>query len=465
DQFKDKDWGAIGSTIVIVVLLVSFGILVRLLFAYYYRVKFPVNNIIDVWERSVQFSPGGVVFAGYGDFPYYYDSWVNAWFNDGWYPFTDWRLTIEGDPLYYYSYPPIFLYFLLLIWRPGMSNLWIAFPMIVADAACAAVVFLIIRKIIKGKQSTLLAFIGGFVMVLSPINIIYDGVYWLNPGPVTLFTLISFYFVVDRKWRKAFFWLAIATMTKQNALFLTYPLFMVMLGEKVKDKGIKRASFESIMIAVFYVAVCGVVSVPWIFITPIFYGVHFLYPGQRLTLSSFIKEPLSNNTISFTWSLKQAGMNGAFLDIIAFCLNSMLLLILSASLIVVPMLYRSYKGKIDNVEFFEWISIYVIISHIFMPRGVYKFYSAYYMPILLIAIIGTLGYYGKRTITKSTSLILATGLFFGFSFWHLVILREFTPLILLLACVVIGVLAAARGTMKLLDRKYHLGFKTRGFIS
>ncbi|NHJ33037.1 MAG: hypothetical protein FK732_09245 [Asgard group archaeon] len=453
DWFQKKDWFEFSLNAMIIVFLIALGLLVRLLLAYNYRIDYSNTVTEIIWDRYVYFYPNNVYFAGYGDFPFYYTSWIHAWFENGWYPFTDWSITIPGDPLYFYSYPPIFLYFLVAIWRPGMTNLWMAFPMILADTACAGVVYLILREIIKGKQSKFIAIIGGLVMTLSPINIIYNGVYWLNPGPVTLFTLISFYFVVKRKWRNAFFWLAIATMTKQNALFFTYPIFLVMLGEKVQKEGIKKGVVESIMIGIFYVVICLCCSIPWIFITPIHYGAHMLFPGQYLSLGTEIKEPIINNTIQLSWSFRQLNMADWFVNFIAFGVNSMFFMILAASIIAILAFWRSYQNKLDNIGFFELIAIYTVLTHIFMPRGVYKFYSAYYMPIILVALIGTFSYYSKKAFPASVSVLVGIGLFFGFSFWHLVIDRFFTPSILFLACIIIGIFAGIRGTYKLVIRR------------
>ncbi|MBN1329217.1 MAG: hypothetical protein JXA54_07065 [Candidatus Heimdallarchaeota archaeon] len=460
EKLKNKDWSAISFTSAIFIFLTSFAILVRLLFAFYYRETFSTDTNPIIWNRNVNFYPNGAYFAGYVDFSYYYKAWVDGWFTQGWYPFTDWHEAAEGDdPLDFYSYPPIFLYFLVSLWRPGLNDLWLALPMIIADAACAGMVYLIIKKMFKDEKYTFLAFIGGFLMTLSPINIIYDGVYWLNPGPVTLFTIISFYFLLKRKWRQTFFWLALATMTKQNALFFSYPLFFIMLGEKVHEKGVKRGAFESMMNAIYFVLVCLIISIPWIFITPLFYGVHMLYPGQMLRLDSYIKNPEPNHTVQFSWALNEIGVNESFTNFIAFALNSMLLMIVSSSIIAIPLLWRAFNNKLDDCEIFEVLAIYTIITHIFMPRGVYKFYSAYYMPIIIVALIGSLGFYGKHWITKLAFLTIGISLFFAFSFWHLLIPRELTPLILFLASIVIAFFAGIRGTFKQLNKHYQLNLK------
>jgi hypothetical protein len=131
-------------------------------------------------------------------------------------------------------------------------------------------------------------------------------------------------------------------------------------------------------------------------------------------------------------------------------------MIIGANLIAIPLVWRSYKGKLSKVELFEWLSMYTIITHIFMPRGIYKFYSAYYMPIILIALIGSLFSFSKNKFIKIIMLALSIGLFFGFSIWHLNINRVFTPVLLFLACLVIGAISLARlGTEKLV-KQYNL---------
>lgn len=456
NRFKGNDWSTIGFNLVVFIFLIALGILVRLILAYQYRVEFfSITNPI-VWNRVVEFKPNNVNFAGYSDFLYYYVDWIQGWFEDNWYPYTDWALTINGESIYKYSYPPIFLYFLVLIWRSGMNQLWMAFPMILADASCAGMVFLIVKKIFRKNNNSAIALFAGLVMSLSPINIIYDGVFWLNPGPVTLFTLVSFYFLVKKKWRQTFFWLAIATMTKQNALFFAYPVFMVMLGERVKKEGVKRGTLNSIMNAFYYIIICFLCSIPWIFISPANYGAHLLFPGQMLKLNFDIKDPIINNTIQFSWSLSQLGISGFFLDFIAFGINSMLFMIMGANLIAIPLFWRSFKGKLNTIELFEWMSIYMIITHIFMPRGVYKFYSAYYMPVLLIVLICSLFSVGKKRFIKIIALAFSIGLFYGFSFWHLTINRVYTPSILFLFCLIIGLIAFVRIFSIKLIKKFDL---------
>jgi len=450
EKITSQNWTNIGFNAVVILTLVSFAMLVRIFAAYYFREYFFLSDSYAIWNRDVRFSPNLVPLEGFHDFRYFYYNWTNAWYTSDWNPYTAWQETAlnEGDPLYLYSYPPVFLYMILSVWRPGMVNFWIAFPIILSDALCSGVIYLIIKNLFKDRLSISYAIFGGILFALSPINIIYNGVYWLNPGPVTLFTMLAFYFVIKKKWASAFFWLAIATMTKQNAMFFTYPIFFMMLGSKLQNESVKKTIFDGLLMIFLFLFVCFICSIPWIFINPLNYSVHLIYPGKRMYLTSVIDIPESNNTIEFSYSLMMLGFQGWFLDFVAFGINSMLFMIASASIIAIVILWRTYKKKMDTIEFFEWMAVYMIITHIFMPRGVYKFYSAYYMPLILIAILGSLVYYTKTWKTSIISVLGTSILFMWFSFNHLLVHRFFTPSFLFLITLIILTLLATRMVFK-----------------
>ncbi|MHA1505138.1 MAG: hypothetical protein ACTSPT_08120 [Candidatus Heimdallarchaeota archaeon] len=445
-NFEKENWSEIGFTIAVIFALTAIGMFVRVLLAYNIRDQYGFGSDI-IWNRYVPFNLG-VPFRGFSDFRYYYVAWITAWYENDWYPYQ-WTEPFVNNPLNSYSYPPLFLYFLISVWRPGMTEFWMAFPMILADAACAGVVYLILKNIIKNEHAGGIALFGGFLMAVAPINIIYDGLYWLNPGPVTLLTLITFYFATKSKWWQAFFWLALATMTKQNALFFTYPLFMAMLGEKIRKKSIKESVIESLFNALLFVFILILVSVPWIFISPIEYGRHMMFPGKQIEITTDVYiDPAGNDCVSFPWSLLALGFPDWIIKFASFGTYSMFFMILISSIISVFMMWRAYNKKSDGIEFYEWISVYMIYTHIFMPRGVYKFYTAYFVPIILIALIGSLTNLMSKKSLLPISLILSGVLFLGFNFWLLVIARLSVPFFLFMTTIVIGFFAMIRGYLR-----------------
>ncbi|MBN1328636.1 MAG: DUF2029 domain-containing protein [Candidatus Heimdallarchaeota archaeon] len=443
-------WGEYSLEICIVAMLISIALFIRIVLAYEYRVNWGYGSDDIIWNLGLPFRINGVEFRGFADFGYYYYSWIVGWYENGWYPYQWTEPTNVYD---YYSYPPVFLYFLVLTWRPGMNNFWMAFPMVFADAACAGVVYLILREAIKKDTSRIIAIIGGFLMALAPINVIYDGIYWLNPGPVTLLTLIAFYFALKNKWWQAFFWLAFATMTKQNALFFTLPMFMVMLGQKAREKTIREAIIESIMNAVLFIGVCFLLSIPYIFIDPYQYGRHMLFPGRGIEWRFDPVIPADNDCVSFATSLWKLGVQGYLLAIISFGTYNMFWMILSAVLIGFFMVWRSYRNKMDGIEFFEWISIYVILTHIFMPRGVYKFYVAYFVPFIAVALIGSITHYTTDKKYVALGLLPAATLFLWFNIWLLIMDRWAVPFYLFMVALTIALLAFVRADLKYVIEK------------
>ncbi|NHJ38595.1 MAG: hypothetical protein FK731_01085, partial [Asgard group archaeon] len=402
EKFNKINWNNFSLNFSIILFLLAFGILVRLLLAYYFRIEFYTGEAFaNVWLRDVEVNPQGYLVFGFNDFSYYYSSWVTAWYNDDWNPYM-WvgEEFIRDSPLYLYSYTPFFLYFLAIFYRSNIHIIWLAMPLITTDAACACLVFLILRKIVKGTKALSISFFAGLIMTLAPINLLYNGVYFLNPGPVTFLTLLAIYFAIDNKWWQCFFWLAIATLTKQNALFLTYPLFMMMLGEKVNRTSIKRAIGESFMIAFFFIFIFLWGSMPWLTISTKYYIYHIAIPGKYLSLSTIVEDP-GARCIPFSVALQSIGFKGWFLDIIAFGVNSMLSMTLIASVISIIFLWRSSKNKLTKSAFLELITIYLITSHLFLPRGVFKFYTTYFIPFIIIGLIISI----SEIFKNNTSLI------------------------------------------------------------
>ncbi|MFW9922838.1 MAG: glycosyltransferase family 39 protein [Candidatus Thorarchaeota archaeon] len=443
-RFKNTNWSENSLDISIVVLLIVFALFVRILLSYTFREEWGYGSD-NIWDRSVIFNIEGITIRGFADFGYYYKSWIIGWYEGTWYPYQ-WHE--PANVLDFYSYPPVFIYFLVLTWRPGMSNFWMAFPMILADAACAGVVYLIIKNLFKKERGRQVAILGGILMAIAPINVVYDGIYWLNPGPVTLLTIIAFYFAIKKKWWQAFFWLAIATMTKQNALFFTYPLFFAMLGEKVKNKTIKEAVIESIGNALLYVVVGLTLSLPWVSLSPYEYLRHMMFPGRPIELRFTPVDPVANDCVSFAKSLQEVGLPAWIVAIASFGNYSMLWMILLCSGIVVYMCWREYKGKMDGVEFFEWIAVYTIVSHIMMPRGVYKFYSAYYVPMLLIALLGSFAKLTSKRKFLPIGLLVGSTIFLGFNFWHFTLPRFSVPFFLGMVALFICLLSWIRGYLR-----------------
>ncbi|MBI3023894.1 MAG: glycosyltransferase family 39 protein [Thaumarchaeota archaeon] len=114
-----------------------------------------------------------------------------------------------------YSYTPLFLYSLLPFYSIGGVNA-AAIPIVLADAATAAVIYFIVREMASNK----IAFLAGLAYALSPFMLLYEGYLWLGSQPMTLFLMASIYLLRRDKTILSSFALAIAVLMKQDALFV-----------------------------------------------------------------------------------------------------------------------------------------------------------------------------------------------------------------------------------------------------
>lgn len=114
-----------------------------------------------------------------------------------------------------YSYAPLFLYSLLPFYSIG-GVYAAAIPIVLADAATAAVIYLIVRETVSNK----LPFLAGLAYALSPFMLLYEGYLWLGSQPMTFFLMVSIYLLRRDKIVLSSFALAIAVLMKQDALFV-----------------------------------------------------------------------------------------------------------------------------------------------------------------------------------------------------------------------------------------------------
>ncbi|MEA2070585.1 MAG: hypothetical protein U9O98_04770 [Asgard group archaeon] len=427
-QFENFDKSTFLFSLFGFLVLTSLALLIRILIARYYRVEFPYRKDMPFWERSIIFNPNEQELCGFGDFNYYYITWAKQWYqSSSWTPYSNWEEINTAHPETMYSYPPLFLYFIVLFWRPGFSVFWIGFPIILTDAMCAGVVFLILKEIISGENQNPIAFFGGVLFTLTPLNLLYIGAYFLNPGPVTLLTLLSIYFALRNNWKISFSWLALATMTKQNALFFTYPLFMVFLAWKAHNKSIKHALLEGLFIIILFLFICFILSLPYLFLSPADYGAHLLLPGRPLKFTGVIVIPTGAECITFIWSLLYLNAPGWLVNIVAYGNNSLLFFILSAFLIVVLLSWRAINGELTKADLLLALTCYGFLTHIFMPRGVFRFYFTYFTPLLLAGFLAFCFQKEHTLFLSSLLLVLASSFYLGFNFGLLLLNRIFMP--------------------------------------
>lgn len=123
-----------------------------------------------------------------------------------------------------YSYPPLFLYGLYPFYALGGPVLASA-PILVADAATGAIIYLSVRQWTTEKTATL----AGITYCALPFALIYEGYLWLSSQPMTLLMILSVYYAKRRNSLSSAAALGVGSLFKQEALFIlpAYYLFQV----------------------------------------------------------------------------------------------------------------------------------------------------------------------------------------------------------------------------------------------
>lgn len=156
-----------------------------------------------------------------------------------------------------YKYTPLFIYTLFPFFAAGGAKA-ASVPIVVSDAATAALVYLI-AKPLAGKRMALAA---GLVYAFAPFVLYYEDYLWLSSQPMTFFLVLAIYLLNEGKATSSFASLAVSVMFKQQALF-ALPAYLFLYLRDYKVKGPKGF--------VAFVGVLVAVSLPFLIAAPMDY--------------------------------------------------------------------------------------------------------------------------------------------------------------------------------------------------
>ncbi|MHA1258586.1 MAG: hypothetical protein ACTSRO_02920 [Candidatus Heimdallarchaeaceae archaeon] len=331
-------------------------------------------------------NPEGYTWEIYPDATLYYQHYVYAFRYESWNPYA----LDRGFPLSGYVYGPIFVYSLVLLsffisfFYPHVSRISIAWKTVVFaptffDSLTTVFIYLIlVRKKDDGsreKKNILFSFLAAFSYILMPLVLFYSDTLYLNTYMFTFYTVVSFYFLTREKTNMSAFFLAIAVLTKLNSLFLV-PLWFVYVFRNNPSKGFKFLLTVSISWIIF--------SLPWIVMEPSLYIGQQLWPGMPFNTVCSIKPQwiFWATTPAHTflyWRLDNLGelycrLNESYIPLIIFNLLSNFAVLLASPLM-----------KKRQSSLFSFQAMFVIGSHLFLSRGNYKYYDAFFIPFAILA--------------------------------------------------------------------------------
>ena len=312
----------------------------------------------------------------YFDYRFYYIKFVNGFVYGGWLPYLS-NMTFNSV-LVPFVYPPLFLYILSL---PTLINVNLVFlPLFLADILLPIIVY---KFLIKSTDQKVAEW-GLLATVLCPLTILYTGGLFLNTSLVTLFFIIALYFLSIKKYNWATFFLAIAILSKQTAIFFVYPILTYIFlkyreTNQTKLIFLKRAILNlGILVLTLFLG-----SLPWILIAPEQY-LSNLSMGQNPTLFPEFLTPGSTwplNWYSFLIPIKSPFWLLYLLGFLNFTLTG----ILVVEIVDLYLLIRWYRKKTLNwIKILDLIVYTAILTHLFFPRGTYKYYFTFHVPLIVL---------------------------------------------------------------------------------
>lgn len=349
-------------------------ILFMLMGAFILRLPLAIYHLF-FWPESFGPKLGPILMTliePYSDYDYYYKLFARAFVSGSWTPYSG---VVEHPWLSSYFYPPLFLYILSI---PALISPELVFlPLFLADVGLPVLIYLFLRERFEKIASW-----GYIIIACCPFLIFYDGGLFLNTSLVLFALIVSLYFFYGEKYKTAVFTLALAFLIKQVILFFIPPLFCYAVLKSSTDS--KKSYFKQFAIlGVVLSGTIGIGSLPWFLLTPTNY-ISAVFMGQAPTLTPDLQPRHLTWPLHWYSFLIDLRVPTEINYIVGFLTFTMLGLLISEIFSVIFLIRWHRAGVLDWVRILDIIVFVAILSHLFLPRGVYKYYFALHIPLIIL---------------------------------------------------------------------------------
>ncbi|KKM97627.1 hypothetical protein LCGC14_1166080 [marine sediment metagenome] len=346
----------------------------------------------------------------YSDYKYWYQGFARQFFYDDWLPYFDYSSNpdryknfllylidiILGNQKLSFIYPPFFFYSIII---PAAININLVFiPLFLANILLPIVVY----KFLINFASKKVAEWGFVATALSPLSIFYNGGLFFNTSYVTLFFIIALYFVSKKKFTWAIFFLSVACLFKQTIIFFFPPflIYIVLQSTEKKSRRVYSIYFKNFLkYTGMLIGMLFLGSIPWIIITPKNY-IQSLLVEQSINFNPDFNAPEYNNPVNWYSFLINFGAPYWLIYLLGF-LTFTFIGLLIIEIVAIFLLYNwDRKNKLDWIKFLDIIVYTAFISHLFFPRGVYKYYFTLHVPLIILWIC----FHFKEKLTDNNSI-------------------------------------------------------------
>ncbi|MHA1115845.1 MAG: hypothetical protein ACTSRR_09905 [Candidatus Heimdallarchaeaceae archaeon] len=389
-------------------------------------------------------NPEAVWFIeGYVDASYYYQPYLYAFRYQNWNPY----MGGEG-PLNGYAYGPLFIYGLYFISlfvsvaNPSLSNFQVVIESvkwthIVFDSLSVIMLFFITinLEIIKSKKFSkyFTGVIASVVYIFMPFNLLYIDALNLNIPQMTFFVLLGTFFFRKEKYVLSSFAMTLGWLSKQMPLFIVVPWFIILWK---KDEDLKKALVDFLFPFFIFTLIF---SIPWLILSPGGYLFRIFGPGKPLSFVS-LSSKYNGYTVTLAHSFLKLGSE-TLANIYLFLNKYMIPFFVFYILTLLICYFNALDIFNDEKQFYIYTTVVVLVSHIFISRGIYKYYDAFFSPFFILFLVLLLWSYfdlcrfNNRTLFYSYFFvsIISSSIILYYINWVIIIKSRFLhPLYLLL---------------------------------
>ncbi len=350
----------------------------------------------------------------YSDASYYYIPYLYSFRYQNWNPYSGGKGPLDG-----YAYGPLFIYGMYFIslfvslFNPTYTHdkvvvKSIQWTHIVFDSLSVVVLYFIIInvKTLKKKKyfKHFVGLVTGIIYICVPVNLVYIDALSLNIPQMTFFTLLAILMFNKEKYTVSAFFFTLAWLSKQMPLFLVPPLFLILW--KKRDGGGLYIAIMKFLLPFILMSI--LFSLPWLILTPYAYIVKLFAPGKPLDFV-FLSSKYNGYTVTLANSFLQLGSES--LANIYLWLNKYMIPFFIFYITALLIAYFNGKELSNNEsQLFIYLTIVVLITHVFISRGIYKYYDGFISPFYIITLSVFFSELSSniRNISKITSEILTS---------------------------------------------------------
>jgi len=330
----------------------------------------------------------------YSDYKFWYQGFAKQFIYEDWLPYmqqfedpSKYRNILEyilsiiiGKRQLNFIYPPFFFYSIII---PALISIDLVFlPLLLANLLLPFIMY----KFLNNFYGKNIAEWGFITTTLCPLSIFYNGGLLLNTSYITLFFIVALYFTSVNRFTLATIFLAISFLFKQTAIFFI-PSFLayITLQHKKSENDIGFLSYVKSFIKYtgILVAIVLLGSLPWIIINPKNY-IESLLVNQSITFNPEFLNP--GYSFPLQWYSFLIGLSAPYwlLYILGFLTFTFVGIIIMEIIALLLLFKWHHNDELNWKKLIDVIVYIAFLSHLFFPRGVYKYYFTFHVPLVIL---------------------------------------------------------------------------------